>query len=110
MGDTHGNRPNPSNFLSRTSKLAEIAKREREGVMVAEFRGSPPHDLGIAELATVRPLDANIEVTLHILDDWHRPIREVVRVKMAPSVALSFAKRLITVAGAEANSHDARLL
>jgi hypothetical protein len=77
--------------------------------MVVEFRGSPPHDLGIAELATVRPLDGNLEVTLHIFDDWHRPIREVVRVTMAPSMALSIAERLITVAGTEANSRDARI-
>jgi hypothetical protein len=77
--------------------------------MVVEFRGSPPHDLGIAELATVRPLDGNLEVTLHIFDDWHRPIRKVVRVTMAPSMALSIAERLITVAGTEANSRDARI-
>jgi hypothetical protein len=77
--------------------------------MVIEFRGSPPHDLGITELATIRPVDGNIEVTLHILDDWHRPMREVVRVQMAPSVALSLAERLITVAGKEAEGRNATI-
>jgi len=41
--------------------------------MVAEFRGPSPHDLGTAELATVQVLEENIEVMLHLLDDWHRP-------------------------------------
>ena len=36
--------------------------------MVVEFRGSAPHHLGIAERATIRSVDGNIEVTLHVLD------------------------------------------
>lgn len=53
--------------------------------MVAEFRGAPPHDLGTAELAMARGVDKDIEVTLHLLDDWHRPTDQIVRVRMAPS-------------------------
>jgi hypothetical protein len=48
--------------------------------MVAEFRGPPPHDLGTAELATAHVTEDNIEVTLHLLDDWHRPMGPIVRV------------------------------
>jgi len=40
--------------------------------MVAEFTGPSPHDLGTAELATVQVLENNIEMMLHLLDDWHR--------------------------------------
>lgn len=46
--------------------------------MVAEFRGAPPHDLGTAELAMARGVDKDIEVTLHLLDDWHRPTDQIV--------------------------------
>ena len=55
--------------------------------MVAEFRGSPPHDLGTAVLALARALGENIEISLHLLDDWHRPTAQIVRVEMEPSVA-----------------------
>jgi hypothetical protein len=41
--------------------------------MVAEFRGPPPHDLGLAEIATARCVSENIEMTLHVVDDWHHP-------------------------------------
>ena len=51
--------------------------------MVAEFRGPSPHDLGTAELATVQVLEKNIEVMLHLLDDWHRPMGPVVRVQIS---------------------------
>ena len=53
--------------------------------MVAEFRGAPPHDLGTAVLAMARDVDQDIEITLHLLDDWHRPTDQIVRVRMAPS-------------------------
>jgi hypothetical protein len=66
--------------------------------MVAEFRGPPPHDLGTAELATAHVLNDNVEVTLHLLDDWHRPMGPVVRVQMTPDVARSLAERLTTAA------------
>ena len=69
--------------------------------MVAEFKGPPPHDLGSAELATAHVLDQNIQVTLHLLDDWHRPMGPVVRVQMTPDVARSLAEGL-TRAAAEA--------
>ena len=62
--------------------------------MVVEFRGPAPHDLGTAELATTRFVNENVEVTLHILDDWHRPTDQIVRVQMAPSVARVLAERL----------------
>jgi hypothetical protein len=70
-------------------------------IMVAEFRGPPPHDLGTAELATARFVDESIEVTLHLLDDWHRPMGPIIRVQMTPEVARSLAERL-TAAAAEA--------
>jgi len=66
--------------------------------MVAEFRGAPPHDLGTAELAMARGVDNNIEVTLHLLDDWHRPTDQIVRVRMAPATARTLADRLWAVA------------
>jgi hypothetical protein len=66
--------------------------------MVAEFRGSPPHDLGTAVLAMVRAVSENIEITLHILDDWHRPTAQIVQVQMAPSVARTLAEHLTAVA------------
>ena len=50
--------------------------------MVAEFRGPPPHDLGIAEIATARCVSENIEMTLHAVDDWHRPTPQIVRVQI----------------------------
>jgi hypothetical protein len=62
--------------------------------MVVDFKGSPPHDLGTAELATIQTVNGNIEVTLHILDDWHRPTAQIVRVQMAPALARSLAERL----------------
>jgi hypothetical protein len=62
--------------------------------MVAEFRGPPPHDLGTVELAVAQAIDENIEITLHIIDDWHRPTAQVVRVRMATSVARSLADDL----------------
>jgi hypothetical protein len=39
-------------------------------------------------------IDENIEITLHIIDDWHRPTAQVVRVRMATSVACSLADDL----------------
>jgi hypothetical protein len=75
--------------------------------MVVEFRGAPPHDLGTAELATVRAADGHIEVELHILDDWHRPTASIVRVQMAATVARSLADRL-TAAAAEVEARAAR--
>jgi hypothetical protein len=68
--------------------------------MVAEFRGPPPHDLGTVELAMAQATDENIEMTLHIIDDWHRPTAQVVRVRIATSVARSLADDL-TAAAAE---------
>ena len=66
--------------------------------MVAEFRGPPPHDLGTVELAMVQALDENIEMTLHIMDDWNRPTAQIVRVRMATSVARSLADDLTAAA------------
>jgi hypothetical protein len=50
--------------------------------LVAEFRGPPPHDLEIAELVTAHVVNENIEVTLYLLDDWHRPTAQILRVRM----------------------------
>ena len=68
--------------------------------MVAEFRGPSPHDLGTAELATVQVLEKNIEVMLHLLDDWHRPMGPIIQVRMTPEVARSLAERLTAAAEA----------
>jgi hypothetical protein len=43
-------------------------------------------------------LDENIEMTLHIMDDWHRPTAQIVRVRMATSVARSLADDLTAAA------------
>jgi hypothetical protein len=69
--------------------------------MTVEFRGAPPHDLGTVEIATANLVDGNVEVTLYVLDDWHRPTDQVVRVQMDPSVARSLAERLTSVAAGE---------
>ena len=69
--------------------------------MVAEFRGPPPHDLGTAELATAHVLNNNIEVTLHLLDDWHRPMGPIIQVRMTPAVACSLAERLMAAGQAQ---------
>ena len=47
-----------------------------------EFRGPAPHDLGLAEIATARCVSENIEMTLHVVDDWHRPTPQIVRVQI----------------------------
>jgi len=60
--------------------------------MVAEFRGPSPHDLGTAVV------DESIEVTLHLLDDWHRPMGPIIQVRMTPAVARSLAERLTAAA------------
>jgi hypothetical protein len=69
--------------------------------MVVNFRGPPPHDLGTAELATVLSVNENVEMTLHILDDWHRPTAQIVRVRMAPSTARSLAESLTAAIAAK---------
>ena len=68
--------------------------------MVAEFRGPSPHDLGTAELATARFVDESVEVSLHLLDDWHRPMGPIIQVRMTPEVARSLAERLTAAAEA----------
>src|SRR5215471_5023084 len=68
--------------------------------MVAEFRGPSPHDLGTAELATARFVDESVEVSLHLLDDWHRPMGPIIQVRMSPEVARSLAERLTAAADA----------
>jgi hypothetical protein len=40
-------------------------------------------------------MNENTEITLHIIDDWHRPTAQIVRVRMATSVARSLADDLI---------------
>ena len=75
--------------------------------MAVEFKGAPPHDLGTAELATIHAAQGQIEVELHILDDWHRPTASIVRVQMAATVARLLAERLI-VAVAEIEPGTAR--
>jgi hypothetical protein len=69
--------------------------------MVVDFRGAPPHDLGTAEIATARLADGSIEVIVHLLDDWHRPIAQIVQFKMVPSLARLLADSL-TIAASEA--------
>lgn len=68
--------------------------------MVVDFKGSPPHDLGTAELATIQTGNGSIEVTLHLLDDWHRPTAQIVQIRMAPALARSLAERLASAAAA----------
>ena len=68
--------------------------------MFAEFRGPSPHDLGTAELATARFVDESVEVSLHLLDDWHRPMGPIIQVRMTPEVARSLAERLTAAAEA----------
>jgi hypothetical protein len=46
-----------------------------------------------------RGVEEDIEITLHLLDDWHRPTDQIVRVRMAPATARTLADRLWAVAG-----------
>jgi hypothetical protein len=62
------------------------------------YKGLPPHDLGPAETASARSIDGNVEVTLHVLDDWHSPTLIAIRIKMPPGVARSLADELATAA------------
>ena len=73
--------------------------------MVAEFRGPPPHDLGLAEIATARCVNEDIEMTLHVVDDWHRPTPQIIRVQITSSAARSLLDQL-TVAVAEAGAPE----
>ena len=49
-------------------------------------------------MATARVVDESIEVTLHLLDDWHRPMGPIIQVRMTPTVARSLAERLTAAA------------
>jgi hypothetical protein len=72
-----------------------------------EFRGPPPHDLGLAEIATARCVSENIEMTLHVVDDWHRPTPQIVRVQITSSAARSLLDQLTgAVAVAEAGAPE----
>jgi hypothetical protein len=62
------------------------------------FKGLPPHELGPAESASARSSGKDVEVTLHVLDDWHSPTLVAIRVKMPSSVARSLAAQLTSVA------------
>jgi hypothetical protein len=84
--------PHPSETFFQWSSL-----------MVVDFKGSAPHDLGLVQLATVQLVDGNAEMTLHILDDWHRPANQIVRVQMAPAVARELSERLATIARSAAS-------
>jgi hypothetical protein len=75
-----------------------LSSTQGSNVVVVEFREAPPHDIGLAQLATAERVDNNIEVTLHLPDDWHRPTDQIVRVQMTPSVPRSLAERLIATA------------
>ena len=66
--------------------------------MTIIFKGLSPHDLGPAESASARAIDGSVEVTLHVLDDWHSPTLVAIRIKMPPSVARSLADQLTPVA------------
>jgi hypothetical protein len=75
--------------------------------MVAEFRGPQPHDLGLAEIATARCVRENIELTLHVIDDWHRPTPQIVQVEITSSAARSLLEQLTgAVAVAEAGAPE----
>jgi hypothetical protein len=82
----------------RSAASSFVWSGEQDRIMVAEFRGPSPHDLGTVELATVHVLEKSIEVMLHLLDDWHRPMGPVVRVQMTPDVARALAERLTSAA------------
>jgi hypothetical protein len=51
-------------------------------------------------MATAQSVNGNVELALYILDDWHRPTDQIVRVQMPPSVARAVAERLLSAAGA----------
>ena len=68
--------------------------------MVVDFRGPSPHDLGTVELALARAVNEKIEITLHVLDDWHRPTAQIVRIQMTPSAARSLTERLTAAVAA----------
>ena len=73
--------------------------------MVISFRGLPPHDLGLAETGSARAANGMVEVMLQALDDWHSPPGNLVRLRMAASLARALAKSLNTAAE-DAESND----
>jgi hypothetical protein len=63
--------------------------------------------LGLAEIATARCVSENIEMTLHVVDDWHRPTPQIVRVQITSSAARSLLDQLTgAVAVAEAGAPE----
>jgi hypothetical protein len=40
----------------------------------------------------------DVEMTLHVLDDWHSPTLVAIRIKMPPGVARSLADQLASAA------------
>src|SRR5262245_48774502 len=80
-----------------TSGVGTVSTRG-SNVVVVDFRGAPPHDIGLAQLATAECADGHIEVKLYLLDDWYRPTDQIVRVEMTPSVARALAERLVATA------------
>lgn len=66
--------------------------------MTIIYKGLSPHDLGPAESASARSVDGSVEVTLHVLDDWHSPTLLAIRVRMPATVARSLADQLVLAA------------
>ena len=66
----------------------------REHHLQRHFR----HMTSAGKSASARSLGGDVEVTLHVLDDWHFPTLVAFRIKMPPGVARSLADQLTSVA------------
>jgi len=72
-------------------------------VMVISFKGLPPHDLGLAEMASAQAADEFIEVTMNTLDSWHSPPGHLIRFRMSVEIARSFVDSLSAAAAKAAD-------
>jgi hypothetical protein len=64
------------------------------------FRGISPHDLGSVEQVSAKPVDANVEMTLYIWDEWNPTNLITARFQLAPAAAHLLAENLKSAAAA----------
>jgi hypothetical protein len=79
-------------------RLWHCLQLQGHSVVAIIFKGLPPHELGPAESASARSTAGDVEMTLHVLDDWHSPTLVAIRIKMPPGVARSLADQLASAA------------
>jgi hypothetical protein len=88
----------PIRAASRHPVVEVEGRSQGHSVVAIIFKGLPPHELGPAESASARSTAGDVEMTLHVLDDWHSPTLVAIRIKMPPGVARSLADQLASAA------------